>query len=181
MGSTSQVRGLWLRKLRNALVPDLRPSLTLGWKLVRARLARLKPRARWAAARGPMAALQLSPERLGWQADKPDEWTEADGTRWVVDDTLDTTAITHKVQAEVRASLWRRAADHWGRGAVDRGGDTQRMISASGAATELPRQGMKSGGVRPTFAVPTHGRVSRSTYAGGHRQRSLKTRIIPTG
>ena len=105
-----------------ALVPDLRPSLTLGWKLVRARLAWLKPRAGWAAARGPMAALQLSPERLGWQADKPDEWTEADDTRWVVDDTLDTTAITHKVQAEVRASLWRRAADHWGRGAEDGGG-----------------------------------------------------------
>ena len=99
---------LWHRQ------PELRKRLRQGWHKVAAKLRSVKPRAKWAVAKGPMAALQLSLAGIGWQPKHPDAWLDKDGNEWKYDHeaSFDTHELMQQIQADVRSELWAQAARH---------------------------------------------------------------------
>ena len=101
-----------------------------GWQKVAVKLLNTKPRARWAVAKGPMAALQLALADVGWQAQRPDRWIGQDGTEWSFQAAapLDLGDLLHQLQADVRQSLWSKAANHdQGTEQIEQGADLTQL------------------------------------------------------
>eukprot|EP00959_Pyramimonas_sp_CCMP1952_P455217 9471219-Pyramimonas_sp.AAC.1 len=65
--------------------------LRQGWDHVIQRFKSMGPRGRWNSVTGPMGALILPVQQLGWNPNQPDEWGDSRGSIWKFkgDDELD--------------------------------------------------------------------------------------------
>eukprot|EP00959_Pyramimonas_sp_CCMP1952_P280824 5869655-Pyramimonas_sp.AAC.1 len=60
------------------------------------------------AATGPVAALQLSLEILGWKGQEADQWTDHRGHMWQISDAVDAnlTEVEEAIKDAATSLLW---------------------------------------------------------------------------
>eukprot|EP00959_Pyramimonas_sp_CCMP1952_P014935 315991-Pyramimonas_sp.AAC.1 len=75
----------------------------------------MKPRGRRNSVTGPMGALMISLQQLGWDPNQPDVWEDPRGSIWRFkdDDELDFKDIMRTIAQDMEAQLWLKAADHY--------------------------------------------------------------------
>ena len=95
----------WLKWWNNN--KSMRPEVTRTWMKLKVKLSEKKPSSRWMAARGPIAAMILSLQRIGWDPRGPARWADAEGNLWVATGVLDLEEVM-KQQALLRSRARKR-------------------------------------------------------------------------
>eukprot|EP00973_Karenia_brevis_P054765 7612599-Karenia_brevis.AAC.1 len=68
---------------------------------MRVKLRKLKANRRWHYVRGPMAAMILTLERIGWKPIAPARWVDSTGAHW------------QAVREDAMRMIWRKASKHY--------------------------------------------------------------------
>lgn len=103
--------------------PDLRLRATKCWVAAKRRLGELKKQQRWRQARGPMAAMILTLNRIGWNPLGPAVWKDPEGATWANCDNTDLADLYEKIHADAMKVVWKKAGQHYQATGLEEGVD----------------------------------------------------------
>eukprot|EP00971_Amphidinium_carterae_P204568 4059725-Amphidinium_carterae.1 len=113
----------WLRWWRRLGLQD-RTAMSKAWALIRARLGTKNRRQVWHWARGPMSALQLALQRIGWEGIGPVQWKDCAGHCWCLNGLMEQSgAMLESMRKDAVQAVWAQAAKHWLGSGLDEGSD----------------------------------------------------------
>ena len=127
----------WL-KVVLPLSQEQKIAIARTWVKRKALVAKKSEKTKWHWARGPVTALILSLQRIGWKPVAPTRWVDCDGTTWQISaETTDYEELMGKLATDTKAWLWSKASLHY------MGAGAEKGVDFSGVDRHIRRLGRR--------------------------------------